>query len=184
MTKLNRYICRCNSAVLLRVCPACLCSSPRVRSSCCLWACMRLPGSCLFTERLRRQPLLAGPSLFIGCAIYRLRYTRTASPTGLAVLRMGDGVISARFERGCSLRCPSRLTMLTNLARRRIPPFVQTGAARSLDLWRKRIRFQVDQFKSSQSHPVRAAIRRAVFKMGSTHAKDCVGLSHSLQLSR
>jgi len=105
ITKLNRYICGCKSALLLRVCPARFYNGPPFRSSCCLWACTRSPGSWFFTERPRKPPRqlsllgwhirsLAGP-----IPIYRLRYTRAARPTRLGVLRMDEGAISSRFER-------------------------------------------------------------------------------------
>ncbi len=42
-----------------------------------------------------------------------LRYIQGAKPVGLAALRMGEGAISVRFERRRSVRCPSRLTILT-----------------------------------------------------------------------
>ena len=119
ITKLNRYICGRNSALPLRVCPAWFDNSPHFRSSCCLWACTRSPGSWFFTERPRKPPRqlsltpwhirsLAGPIL-----IYMLRYTRiyvALYPGGQADrLRRasnGRGAISARFERRCSAPLP------------------------------------------------------------------------------
>ena len=67
-----------------------------------------MPRSTSSAGKFARSP---GPSLYIG--IYRSRYSRAARPAGLAVLRIGEGAISARFERRCSVRCPSRLTILT-----------------------------------------------------------------------
>jgi hypothetical protein len=165
MTKLNRYICGCNSAVLLRLCPAWLCSNPHVHLAVCGPVCGCLVPTCLLSG-CGDSRCSSGPSLYIGCAIPAWS-GRPAWPC----FEWARGN-QRQIREGCSVRCPSRLTMLANLARRRIPPFVQTGAARSLDLWRKRIPIPGRSIQILPEPSVRAAIRHAVLKMGSTYAKD------------
>jgi hypothetical protein len=68
MTKLNRYICGCNSAVLLRLCPAWLCSNPHVHLAVCGPVCGCLVPTCLLSG-CGDSRCSSGPSLYIGCAI-------------------------------------------------------------------------------------------------------------------
>jgi hypothetical protein len=109
------------------------------------------------------------------------RYACAARPAGLAVLRIGERAISARFERQCSVRCVSRLTILTKPWTAADSSFARTELHGHSIRRGKESRLQIDGFQMLPGPPVRAAIRPAVPRWDRPTLRIGVGLSHSLQ---